>query len=269
MTHTSIVLTALLAAALPATAGHGEGEESKHRRVVKVVMADEEGSSPGYVVVGPDGEHVAAHSFFFRRGGYLGVQLMDLTPELRRHFGVPEESGVMISGISEEGPASAAGLRAGDIVTAVDGEAIGNGGELAHAIRKHEEGDAVVLEVWRDGKMQSIEATLAERKRPQIDIGPMVWQGKGFELPEIDVELPESVVRIDPERFEKALADLHERLESPEFKARLQEMVEKRQRMDERMRELEERMRELEKELSKLEEERMRELEKQLSELEQ
>jgi hypothetical protein len=108
-TQTLIVLIALLAAALPATAEHGEGEKSKHRRVVRVVMADEEGSEPGYFVVGPDGEHVAAHSFFFRRGGYLGVQLTDLTPELRRHFGVPEESGVMISGVSEEGPAATAG----------------------------------------------------------------------------------------------------------------------------------------------------------------
>ena len=45
------------------------------------------------------------------RRGYLGVGLTELTPELRTHFGVPEESGVMVSKVEPGSPAEKAGSR--------------------------------------------------------------------------------------------------------------------------------------------------------------
>ncbi|MXX75089.1 MAG: PDZ domain-containing protein [Holophagales bacterium] len=98
-------------------------------------------------------------------GAFLGVQLSDLTPELRTHFGVPEDAGVMVGKLVDGSPAFRAGLEVGDIVTAVDGEPVASAAALAGAIRGHEDGNTVVLEVWRDGRMQKISATLEERER--------------------------------------------------------------------------------------------------------
>lgn len=98
-------------------------------------------------------------------GAFLGVQLSDLTPELRSHFGVPEDAGVMVGKLVDGSPAFRAGLEVGDIVTAVDGEPVASASALAGAIRDHEDGDTVVLEVWRDGRMQKISAALEERER--------------------------------------------------------------------------------------------------------
>ncbi len=98
-------------------------------------------------------------------GAFLGVELSDLTPELRTHFGVPEDTGVMVGRLVDDSPAFRAGIEVGDIVTAVDGEPVASASALARAIRGREDGATAVLEVWRDGRMQKISATLEERKR--------------------------------------------------------------------------------------------------------
>lgn len=255
---TTIALALVLSAPIPAAALVGDNEEPvKKRRVVKVVTSDgvdiEEGE--GFVVMGDDGEPIKVRSFFAFRGGYLGVQLVDLTPELRRHFGSPEDAGVMISSVSEDGPAAAAGIEVGDIISAVDGEEVKSGGELARLVRAGEEGDTVVLDVWRDGRAITLEATLAERERPQLDIGPMLWTQDEEGVREFEMrfeDLPENIIRLDEDHIHKALGALSEQLESPEWKVRVRSMVEEREGMEERIRELEARLRELEQRLSKL-----------------
>jgi len=96
------------------------------------------------------------------KGGFLGIALSDLTDELRVHFGVPEGLGVMVSAVNEDSPALRAGVEVGDVITSVDGEDVTHGGQLARLIRSRESGETVVLEVWRDGKLVQIPATLAE-----------------------------------------------------------------------------------------------------------
>ena len=98
-------------------------------------------------------------------GAFLGVQLSELTPELRAHFGVPEDAGVMVGKVVDDSPALRAGLQVGDIVTAVGDQPVASASALAHAIRSREDGETVVLEVWRDGRVQKIDATLEERER--------------------------------------------------------------------------------------------------------
>ena len=98
-------------------------------------------------------------------GGYLGVQLSELTPELRLHFGVGEDEGVMVSKIMEDSPALRAGLEVGDIITAVDGKTVSSTFGLGRAIRGKEDGESVLLEVWRDGAVQNLTAAVEERER--------------------------------------------------------------------------------------------------------
>jgi PDZ domain len=112
-------------------------------------------------------------------GGFLGVGLTDLTPELRTHFGVPEGSGVMVSKVVDDSPAQRAGVQVGDIITLVDDETVGSGSELAHLIGRHEEGDTVVLEIWRDGRAQRLSATVDKRDMPGMMMHPRVHMSHG------------------------------------------------------------------------------------------
>lgn len=96
--------------------------------------------------------------------GFLGIMLTDLTPELRTHFGVPEDAGVLVAKVIDDSPAQRAGLQVGDVITLVDAESVASGGELARQIAGHAAGETVALEVWRDGRAQRLGATLEERQ---------------------------------------------------------------------------------------------------------
>lgn len=115
-----------------------------------------------------DGAHGSHFSFgdgLAGKGGFLGVQLTDLTPELRSHFGVAADEGVMVAKVVDDSAAFRAGLAAGDIITRVDGETIGSSRDLTHMIRSHEEGETVVLEIWRDGSLDTISAALDKNEQ--------------------------------------------------------------------------------------------------------
>lgn len=168
-----------------AATADGEDGTTKKVRIHKVYADCEEGDEDckslhhgaHHVVIAGD-DHRFVHfagGGLGLAGGYLGVQLTDLTPELRTHFGVGEDQGVMISKVIDDTPAWRAGLEVGDIITAVDGEEVGSGGSLAHAIRSHEEGEQVSLEVWRDGRIETIPATLEEHQ-------PFLTPGRGVHV---------------------------------------------------------------------------------------
>jgi hypothetical protein len=95
-------------------------------------------------------------------GGFLGVELTALTPELRLHFGAPEGAGVMVARVVEDSPAWRAGVRVGDIVTGIAGESVDGPASLAHGVRDRG-GETVDLEVWRDGRLEQVAVALEER----------------------------------------------------------------------------------------------------------
>ena len=188
--------------------------------------------------------------------GFLGVELTPLTPELRVHFGVPEDTGVMVARVEEGGPAEAAGIRVGDILSAIDGERVESSRQLARAVRKKEEGDVVAIELYRDGTVQSYSVTVSERDRKVIDLagGYHFMPGMG-ELPDHDLVIRMPEFELDEESmeaFEHAMEGLEEHLGSTEW----QEKIERLEELDfttiqERMKEVERRLKELEKELEK------------------
>ena len=93
--------------------------------------------------------------------GYLGVETTSLTPELREHFGVPSELGVMIGRVEEGSPAEAAGLKVGDVVTRVGDGDVTSGGRLRRLVRGYEKDEEAVVEYWRGGKVAT--TTVASR----------------------------------------------------------------------------------------------------------
>src|SRR3954469_24751763 len=84
---------------------------------------------------------------------YLGVQLSDAT----------SGAGASIGQIAGGGPASDAGLRTGDVVTAIDGKALGGADALVNAVDAHKPGDQVTLTVRRGGDTSQIKVRLGTR----------------------------------------------------------------------------------------------------------
>jgi membrane-associated protease RseP (regulator of RpoE activity) len=173
--------------------------------------------------------------------GYLGVQLTELTPELRQHFGAPEENGVLIGHVEHGSPADKAGLRVGDVLTLVDDAKIESSWDVTAAVRPKKDGETVGLEVVRGGRVQTFTATLAEREREQVDVMPMVLgkmkPGEGLEAFEI-----EGLPALAP-----AMKRLEVMLDSPEMKERMDRVKVRNLELEKKLEEMEKRLQELEK----------------------
>jgi serine protease Do len=92
--------------------------------------------------------------------GWLGVLVQPVTEELARTFGMKEARGAIVAEVTPGSPAKDAGVRAEDVVLAVDGRAIREGGELSSIIASRPPGTKVRLSVRRDGVEKEIEVTL-------------------------------------------------------------------------------------------------------------
>ena len=84
---------------------------------------------------------------------YLGVQIGDSS----------SGTGAEVSTVKADTPASKAGLKAGDVITAIDGDAVANADDLTAKINAHKPDQKVTLKVTRNGKSLSIEVTLGVR----------------------------------------------------------------------------------------------------------
>lgn len=199
-------------------------------------------------VISLHGEHGGPFVMRLGKQGYLGVDLAALTPELLAHFGVAGEHGVLVSRVEEDSPAAAAGLLVGDVLTRIDGEEITSASRLGQLVRDREEGDVASIEYWRDGKVSTASATIAQRERCGFDFSSMVGIRSG-EMPRIDIDLSTlgDLQILDEDAFKESMKNLQERLESGEIEGHLKRLeeidlrqVEKQiQKMSERLRKLE------------------------------
>src|SRR3954447_6632248 len=218
-----------------AGAAHAEGDgDEPGKQVVKkrVVVVDKDGKQTVYDGDGP-----------MVRRGYLGVALTDLTPELRSHFGVPEESGVMVAKVEPGSPAEKAGIKVGDVLTSIDGKAVKSSWDVRGKIRGYDDGQQVPVEVWRNGKAQNLSVGIVERERPELDMAPFFQKGEGGPL----------LLNLDHEKLLKDLPNLKEWTdENGQHVIRLKGLASPREaELEKKLKELEKRIDELQKRLEK------------------
>lgn len=207
------------------------------------------------------GEH-KAHRIVIRNGlgmggAFMGVQVLPLTPELRRHFGVSEDRGVMVAKVEEDSPAERAGILVGDVIIAADGEDIRTTAALSRAVRAKKEGETVDVEVIRDGVPDRLSVVVDERERSYMHMAPGSFGfagpvGEAFEAPDVDFTFEWNEDSRDA--FEGAMNELQEQMASGEWRKKLRtiESIDLGS-IQERMRELEQRLHELEGELASAE----------------
>ncbi|MBZ5604939.1 MAG: DegQ family serine endoprotease, partial [Acidobacteriia bacterium] len=92
--------------------------------------------------------------------GYLGILPQDVTPSMAKALGVQAGAGALVGDVTANSPASRAGLQKGDIITAIDGQAVSDANQLRLKIGMMEPNAKVNLKVLRDGRTQEMAVQL-------------------------------------------------------------------------------------------------------------
>ncbi|GHC69239.1 Do family serine endopeptidase [Limoniibacter endophyticus] len=87
--------------------------------------------------------------------GWLGVQIQPVNEEIADSLGLSDAKGALIAGVQGDGPAKAADIQTGDVVTKVNGEVVESPRELSRMIAAISPGSKVEISVWRAGKEET------------------------------------------------------------------------------------------------------------------
>jgi serine protease Do len=134
-------------------------------------------------------------SFGDEGASWLGVETQDVSADRAREFKLPAERGALLAGIVPDSPASKAGLKENDVVLDINGQHVESAMQFRRMIREIPAGRAVQLTVWRDGRTETINATLgksAESHHGMTKVAPGTPGTFAFRMPEIP-ELPDVV----------------------------------------------------------------------------
>ena len=99
--------------------------------------------------------------------GWIGVQIQPVTQDIANNLGLKKAEGAMVAEPQANGPAAKAGIEAGDVITAVNGQSVKDARELARTIGGLEPGNAVKLDVLHQGKDAVISVTLGQLPNAQ------------------------------------------------------------------------------------------------------
>ncbi|MGI9071130.1 MAG: Do family serine endopeptidase [Bryobacteraceae bacterium] len=95
--------------------------------------------------------------------GYMGVSLGNVTQDLAPHFGLKEPHGAIVGDVTPGAPGAKAGLKSGDVITAIDGKKVEGSDDLTMDVVSHAPGSTVTLDVVRDGRPTKVNVTLGTR----------------------------------------------------------------------------------------------------------
>ena len=120
-------------------------------------------NGPGGVITGPGGGNGGGVQVPAQGGAFLGV-------ETSAASGSP--SGAQVVSVVSGGPADQAGLKAGDVITAVDGTTVANPAALAQQIESHQPGDQVTITYTRSGSSSQAQVKLGTRSSTTVPTAP-------------------------------------------------------------------------------------------------
>jgi len=119
--------------------------------------------------------------------GWLGVVIQDVDAELAETMKLPTRSGVLIADVSQGGPGAKAGLRRGDLVVKINGQTVDSPGALRNQVAVAGAGARVTIELYRDRKLQSLNAILGELPaNPALAMGAPSAAPEGISVGPVD-----------------------------------------------------------------------------------
>ncbi len=140
-------------------------------------------------------------TFMLSNSRRIGVSTMQLTKQLAEYFGIANGRGVLVTAVTDDGPAAKAGVKAGDVITAIDGEEIDSPGDVSRVISRKKEGD-VTLTVIRNKSQQTIRVTPREGGgfsggfiRPQVGRRIVIPR---IQFPDVNIAMPQIQIPVVP-----------------------------------------------------------------------
>ena len=139
----------------------------------------------------PDAEAQEITVFDGEEGpSWLGVETHEVTADNAKELKLPAERGVVVAGVTKDSPAAKAGLKENDVITEVNGQRVEGSAQFRRMIHEIPAGRSAQLSVWRDGRMQMLNATLGkseERHNTWMGATPGTF---AFRMPEV-MQMPD------------------------------------------------------------------------------
>ena len=154
-------------------------------RTIIMAAADAEEPSGSAVVTTTTGQpHVIIRTIASDAGGsgrkeiiWLGVGVEETSEALASQLDLKPGEGLVVSFVSTNSPAGAAGLRKNDVLVELDGQMLVDPAQLRKLVQMHAEGDSVKVSFFREGKKQSVSAKLAKKAADEMAFDGEAWPG--------------------------------------------------------------------------------------------
>jgi serine protease Do len=111
--------------------------------------------------------------------GWIGVQIQPVTQDIADSMGLKQAEGALVADPQKDGPAAKAGVEAGDVITAVNGQSVKDARELARIIGGFAPGSTAKLDVLHNGQGKVVSLTLGQLPNPQETRADIEGDGKG------------------------------------------------------------------------------------------
>jgi serine protease Do len=124
--------------------------------------------------------------------GWIGVQIQPVTQDIADSLGLKKAEGALVADPQKDGPAAKGGVDAGDVITAVNGQAVKDARELARVIGGLAPGSIAKLDVLHQGKSKVINLTLGQLPNAQ-EAKADVEDGGGTDVPRLGLTVAPAV----------------------------------------------------------------------------
>jgi membrane-associated protease RseP (regulator of RpoE activity) len=154
------------------------------------------------------------------KGGYLGVQVQDITSSLMKARDLSSDEGALVNRVEDESPASESGMERGDVIVEVNRQAIKDSQDLIQTMKDTKPGSRVEVVVLRDGDRKSLRVEVGKRPHDMMMAGPGFRGGMD---PEQMKQMNQRLRDIDPEVRAK-MYESRKMMQDPEFRQQLDDL---------------------------------------------
>ena len=117
--------------------------------------------------------------------GFLGIQMQPLDEKLAKEFKAPDKDGILVAEVVQGGGAEKAGVKSGDIIVKLNGQRPDDIAALRNSVANMMPGTKVELDIYRNGKPQTISVTLVERPSAGVALGTPAAPPAPVKVPDV------------------------------------------------------------------------------------